>query len=88
MLIDLAREFAAPLSAAGLLALAIWMILTGRLVPRKTHDDVIADRNHWRELAQSLDRENAKLVGTLRTTDQVLQATQAALPTQPEGDRV
>lgn len=34
--------------AAGLLALVILLILTGRLIPRRTHEDVIADRDNWR----------------------------------------
>ena len=34
--------------AAALLALVILLILTGRLIPRRTHEDVIADRDNWR----------------------------------------
>ncbi|QTD96955.1 hypothetical protein [Streptomyces cyanogenus] len=32
-----------------LLTLVILFILTGRLVPRKTHEDALADRDRWRE---------------------------------------
>lgn len=32
-----------------LLTLVVLLILTGRLVPRRTHEDVIADRNNWRQ---------------------------------------
>lgn len=31
-----------------LLTLVILLILTGRLIPRRTHEDVIADRDNWR----------------------------------------
>lgn len=34
--------------AAALLTLVILLILTGRLIPRRTHEDVIADRDNWR----------------------------------------
>lgn len=32
-----------------LLTLTILLILTGKLVPRRTHEDVIADRDNWRQ---------------------------------------
>ncbi|WP_435643888.1 hypothetical protein ACR9VJ_26535 [Streptomyces sp. H49] len=32
-----------------LLALVVLLILKGGLVPRRTHEDVIADRDNWRE---------------------------------------
>ncbi|MGW0578595.1 hypothetical protein ACWD25_22100 [Streptomyces sp. NPDC002920] len=34
--------------AAALLVLVVLLILTGRLIPRRTHEDVIADRDNWR----------------------------------------
>lgn len=34
--------------AGALLALVILLILTGRLIPRRTHEDVITDRDNWR----------------------------------------
>ncbi|MEV7034648.1 hypothetical protein AB0N99_31005 [Streptomyces sp. NPDC093272] len=35
--------------ATALLALVVLWVLSGRLVPRKTHEDVITDRNNWRK---------------------------------------
>jgi hypothetical protein len=32
-----------------LLTLVILLILTGRLIPRRTHEDVLADRDNWRQ---------------------------------------
>jgi hypothetical protein len=32
-----------------LLALVFLYVVTGRLVPRKTHEDALADRNNWRD---------------------------------------
>lgn len=34
--------------AVSLLVLVVLFILTGRLVPRKTHEDALADRDNWR----------------------------------------
>lgn len=35
--------------AVALLTLVVLFILTGRLVPRKTHEDTLADRDNWRQ---------------------------------------
>ncbi len=35
--------------AAALLVLVVLLILTGRLIPRRTHEDVLADRERWRQ---------------------------------------
>jgi hypothetical protein len=32
-----------------LLTLVILLVLTGRLVPRRTHEDALADRDNWRQ---------------------------------------
>ncbi|MGQ4338090.1 hypothetical protein ACN6LF_001886 [[Kitasatospora] papulosa] len=34
--------------AVALLTLVVLFILTGRLVPRKTHEDALTDRDNWR----------------------------------------
>lgn len=31
-----------------LISLVVLLILTGRLIPRRTHEDVLADRDAWR----------------------------------------
>ena len=63
-----------------LLTLVILLILTGRLIPRRTHEDVIADRDNWRsaflqsEAARKQEQDQkeellelAKLGGTILT---------------------
>lgn len=35
--------------AVALLTLVVLLILTGRLVPRRTHEDALTDRDNWRE---------------------------------------
>lgn len=57
------------ITAAGggwaLLGLAVWAIITGRLVPRSALDDVIHDRNEWRAESrikdQQLDEKDTQL---------------------------
>jgi hypothetical protein len=43
-----------------LLTLVILLILTGRLIPRRTHEDVLADRDNWRQAY--LESEKARTV--------------------------
>jgi hypothetical protein len=43
-----------------LLTLVILLILTGKLVPRRTHEDVITDRDNWRQAY--LESEKARKV--------------------------
>ncbi len=35
--------------AVTLLVVVVLLILTGRLIPRRTHEDVLADRDQWRQ---------------------------------------
>ncbi|MFE0470458.1 hypothetical protein ACFW2V_02430 [Streptomyces sp. NPDC058947] len=35
--------------AVTLLVVVVLLILTGRLVPRKTHEDALTDRDNWRQ---------------------------------------
>jgi hypothetical protein len=42
----------------GLLSLAVWLIFTGRLVPRSTVDDIRRQRDRWEQAAR--DSEDAR----------------------------
>lgn len=73
--------------AAGLLALVVLLVLTGRLIPRRTYDDLRQERDMWRtafqasEEARHVEREQAvTAVEVGQTAVRVLQA----LPS-PEG---
>lgn len=73
--------------AAGLLALVVLLVLTGRLIPRRTYDDLREERDMWRqafhesESARHLEREQAgESLELGRTAVSVLKA----LPS-PEG---
>lgn len=48
------------LGLGALLTLVILLILTGRLVPRRTHEDAIKDRDNWRHAY--LESEKARKV--------------------------
>lgn len=66
---------------AGLLAILILLILTGRLVPRRTMEDALHDRDEWRtahRISEAARVELGEQVGELleqgRTTNAFIQA--------------
>ncbi|MFJ3141747.1 hypothetical protein ACIPJM_04750 [Streptomyces halstedii] len=67
--------------AVALLAVVVIMVLTGRLVPRRTYNDLLEERNTWRsahavsEEARHLERNQVgELLELSRTADRVLTA--------------
>lgn len=69
------------LAPSGLLALAVLLVLTGRLVPRSTYKDALEERDKWHkaadmsEHARDLDAEaNRELLELARTTVALLRA--------------
>ena len=44
-------EWVAPGGAVGLLAIVALMVFRGLLVPRRTYDDLLRDRDYWRQVA-------------------------------------
>ncbi|MEU1800914.1 hypothetical protein [Streptomyces sp. NPDC019937] len=69
--------------AVALLAVAVLMVLTGRLIPRRTYDDLKEERDTWRNAALESEKGRAEdraqvgeLLETTRTTGHVL----ASLP--------
>lgn len=74
------------LTPAGLLAMVIILIAVGRLVPRRTMEDVIHDRDEWRaahRISEAARAELATQVGELlehsRTTEQFIRALPEAV---------
>ncbi len=57
-----------------LLVLLFWMLATGRLVTRRENDATIADRDMWRETAQSLTPVVTKVLTESETTNRLLRA--------------
>lgn len=53
--------------AFGSLALLLMtLVLTGRLVPRRTHKDVIEERNTWRATSEAKDDTISELISQQR----------------------
>lgn len=49
----------------GLLMLAIWLILTGRLVPKNLYEVMVRAKDHWRDAAETLKETNAVQARTI-----------------------
>ena len=50
------------ISVVGFAAFVSFTIIKGLLVPRSTHQDVLNDRDKWRELATRLQNQNTRLL--------------------------
>lgn len=61
---ELAALFLRNWGAGSLLALCVLLIIFGKLVPRATVDDVMKDRDMWREMALKA-LSQAELIATL-----------------------
>lgn len=71
------------LTPAGLLAVLILLIGLGRLVPRRTMEDVLHDRDEWRAAHRISEQARVELAETvaemleqMRTTNALLQSLQ------------
>lgn len=73
------------LTTATLLGIGILLILTGRLVPRRTYDDALRDRDRW-QTAHSVSEE-ARLTQT-RQLDAVLEVGETVKQVMGALDRV
>lgn len=60
--------------AAALLGVVVWMIVTGRLVPRSALLDAQVERDRWRDLATAAMKQNSELMTGARVTHDVLRA--------------
>lgn len=66
------------LGPAGLLAVAVMLILTGRLVPVRQLNEARADRDAWRETSEKKDVIIRDLMDGSRTTLRVIRAVEEA----------
>jgi len=69
------------LTAPTLLLAAVWLVLTGRIVPRKTYEDIVCERNDWREAHKISEQSRAEMAQQIeellehaRTTDALIRA--------------
>ena len=65
----------------GLLTLTVLAIIQGWLVPRRTYDALVADRDYWRQTAT----EQAKTVAELTEVSRAAVAALDALPKPDDG---
>lgn len=80
------------LTPAALLGLAILLLLLGRLVPRRTYEDLKNDRDRWQvahqesEAArQEMAMQMRELLETGRTTEALLRSIAGQQPRVPPG---
>lgn len=65
MLEDMPWAALGSLTPYGLLMLAIWLILTGRLVPKNLYEVMVRAKDHWRDAAETLKETNAVQARTI-----------------------
>jgi hypothetical protein len=74
--------------ALGLLLLAVWAVLSGRIIPRKTHEDVRHDRDTYRTAALTALAASAEMsghvAGLTAAVGQLTTAVQRQADTQQE----
>lgn len=80
--------------AAGIVVLAVVMVLTGRLVPRAVHEETRADRDAWRsayettELARRKQAEQLDaLLESAKATERLMTAMQQTVSRRGAGGR-
>lgn len=54
------------LTPSGLLILAVWLVLTGRIVPKSTYDVMVKARDDWQATAQKKQEIIHTLTETVR----------------------
>lgn len=67
----------------GMLAGLFWMLATGRLATRRELDEARADRDMWRETAQTLAPVVSQVLTEAETTNRLLRA----MPYADEAER-
>ena len=50
-----------------LLGIAVVLLLTGKLVPRRTHEDMKEERDHWRQAFLDSEESKSVLLQTLQS---------------------
>jgi len=71
-------------TAFGVLAMLVLTgVMTGRLIPRRTHQDTIEERNLWRATSEAKDDTISELSSLLRETRIVGRAVTGTLQALP-----
>ena len=69
--------------AVGLLGVVALMVFIGRLVPRRTYDDLARDRDYWREAALKSMGHTEALMPAARITTRMTEALGDAAEVKP-----
>ena len=51
------QTFSVATAGWTLVAVFVWMLLNGKIVPRQVHDDLLRDRDQWREESRIKDQQ-------------------------------
>lgn len=57
----------------------VWMLMQGKVVPRQVHDDVIRDRDQWRDESRIKDQQLSEQSEQLRQLSEVGETAKALL---------
>lgn len=72
---------------ASLVFLCVWLIMTGRLVPRATHLETRADRDSWRKAFEDSEATRRVQTGQLDTLLESAKATEKLMTALHETTR-
>lgn len=65
------------LAPSTILGLVVLMVYTGRLIPRRTYDDLLDDRNKWREACQMQGKQLDAVMEVGETVEVIMRAVEA-----------
>lgn len=79
---------------ASLVFLSVWLIFTGRLVPRSTHEETRSDRDAWRTAFETSEQARQKqaeqlddLLESAKATERLMTAIQQSTTARRAGGR-
>lgn len=79
------------LTPSGLLILAVWLVLTGRIVPKSTYDVMVSAKESWRDAATKKDAIIHTQAETIRdqsaVSETVVKVMTAVQDANKAGDR-
>lgn len=77
-MLDALPPFVVPGGLSGLVLALAWMVFTGKLVPARTHDRIVADKDAqieiWRAAAEKAAGQRDELIEVARTAVAVMEA--------------
>lgn len=87
MLDQIPLEFIGAISSPGLLGLAVWLVLTGRIVPKATYDVMVKRGDDWQATAMKKQEIIATLAETVREQSVVSQTAAKVMSAVQEANK-